>query len=154
MQQCVYIFRFVFGEKLGHALACHIFAAVSWHSIQNHGQCCESGLSSVMWEVCFRLYTSIFFIYRTVYTLHICKARFFKEPRNRFQGSIPRNLEGRFDKPICQTGPPGYIGWRNRFLEIDSWAPQTFTNSSSAYFVWEGFFAPVFRTPLRCEEVM
>ncbi len=22
--------------------------------------------------------------------------------------------------PICRTGPPGYIGWRNRFLRIDS----------------------------------
>jgi hypothetical protein len=22
----------------------------------------------------------------------------------------------------CRTGPPGYIGWRNRFLGIDSWA--------------------------------
>ncbi len=25
--------------------------------------------------------------------------------------------------PICRTGPPGYIGWRNRFLGIDAWAP-------------------------------
>jgi hypothetical protein len=25
--------------------------------------------------------------------------------------------------PICRTGPPCYIGWRNRFLGIDSWAP-------------------------------
>jgi hypothetical protein len=25
--------------------------------------------------------------------------------------------------PICRTGPPGYIGWRNRFLGIDFWAP-------------------------------
>jgi hypothetical protein len=24
--------------------------------------------------------------------------------------------------PICRTGPPGYIGWRNRFLGIDSCA--------------------------------
>jgi hypothetical protein len=23
----------------------------------------------------------------------------------------------------CRTGPPGYIGWRNGFLGIDSWAP-------------------------------
>jgi hypothetical protein len=22
-----------------------------------------------------------------------------------------------------RTGPPGYIGWRNGFLRIDSWAP-------------------------------
>ncbi len=39
----------------------------------------------------------------------ICKP--FKEPRNRFPtcraGTIPLS---------CQTGPPGYIGWRNRFL--------------------------------------
>jgi len=34
--------------------------------------------------------------------------------------------------PICRTGPPGYIGWRNRFLRIDSWAPWTSTNTSSA----------------------
>ncbi len=33
--------------------------------------------------------------------------------------------------PICRTGPPGYIGWRNRFLGIDSWAPYTFTNTGS-----------------------
>ncbi len=25
--------------------------------------------------------------------------------------------------PICRTGPPGFIGWRNRFLGTDSWAP-------------------------------
>jgi hypothetical protein len=25
--------------------------------------------------------------------------------------------------PICRTGPPCYIGWRNRFLGIDAWAP-------------------------------
>ncbi len=24
---------------------------------------------------------------------------------------------------ICRTGPPSYIGWRNRFLGFDSWAP-------------------------------
>ncbi len=33
--------------------------------------------------------------------------------------------------PICRTGPPGYIGWRNRFLGIDSWAPLLFTNTGS-----------------------
>jgi hypothetical protein len=26
----------------------------------------------------------------------------------------------RYDNPICRTGSPGYIGWRNRFLGIDS----------------------------------
>ncbi len=38
------------------------------------------------------------------------------------QESIP-SLAGREDNPICRTGPPGYIGWRNQFLGIDSWAP-------------------------------
>jgi hypothetical protein len=28
---------------------------------------------------------------------------------------------GCYDKPVCRTGPPGYIGWRNRILGIDSW---------------------------------
>jgi hypothetical protein len=32
-------------------------------------------------------------------------------------------LAGRNDNPICGTGLPGYIGWRNRFLGINSWAP-------------------------------
>jgi hypothetical protein len=27
-----------------------------------------------------------------------------------------------------RTGPPGYIGWRNSFLGIDSGAPYTFKN--------------------------
>jgi hypothetical protein len=31
-------------------------------------------------------------------------------------------MAGRYDNPIFRTGPPGYIGWRNRFLAIDSWA--------------------------------
>jgi hypothetical protein len=30
-----------------------------------------------------------------------------------------------------RTGPPGYIGWRNSFLGIDSGAPFTFKNTSS-----------------------
>ena len=29
-----------------------------------------------------------------------------------------------------RTGPPGYIGWRNSFLGIDSRAPYTFKNTS------------------------
>ncbi len=28
-----------------------------------------------------------------------------------------------------RTGPPGYIGWRNSFLGIDSGAPYTFKNT-------------------------
>ncbi len=38
---------------------------------------------------------------------------------------------GRYDNPICRTGPPGYIGRGNRFLGIYSWDPLTFTNSAS-----------------------
>jgi hypothetical protein len=30
-----------------------------------------------------------------------------------------------------RTGPPGYVGWRNSFLGIDSGAPYTFKNTSS-----------------------
>jgi hypothetical protein len=30
-----------------------------------------------------------------------------------------------------RTGPPGYIGWRNSFLGIDSGAPYTFKNTGS-----------------------
>jgi hypothetical protein len=29
------------------------------------------------------------------------------------------------------TDPPGYIGWRNSFFGIDSWAPKTFKNTRS-----------------------
>jgi hypothetical protein len=32
-----------------------------------------------------------------------------------------------------RTGPPGYIGWRNAFLGIDSGAPYTFKNTSSVF---------------------
>ncbi len=38
------------------------------------------------------------------------------------QESIPC-LAGRYDNPTYRTGPPGYIGWWNRILGIDSWAP-------------------------------
>jgi hypothetical protein len=37
------------------------------------------------------------------------------------QESIP-SMTGLYDNPICRTGPAGCIGWRNRFLGIDSWA--------------------------------
>ncbi len=43
------------------------------------------------------------------------------------------SLAGLYDNPIWRTGPPGYIGWRNGFLGIDSWAPETFTNTRSGY---------------------
>jgi hypothetical protein len=32
-----------------------------------------------------------------------------------------------------RTGLPGDIGWRNSFLEIDSWALKTFKNTGSVY---------------------
>ncbi len=47
----------------------------------------------------------------------------FKEPRNRFHGIGSVSLDSLAvlcDNPICRTGLPGYIGWRNRFLGIDS----------------------------------
>ncbi len=35
------------------------------------------------------------------------------------------------DKEGYRTGPPGYIGWRNSFLGIDSGAPYTCKNTGS-----------------------
>jgi len=35
------------------------------------------------------------------------------------------------DHPFVVPAPPGYKGWRYRFLGIDSWAPYTFTNTDS-----------------------
>jgi hypothetical protein len=32
-----------------------------------------------------------------------------------------------------RTGPPGYIGWRNSLLGIDSGAPYTYKNTSSVF---------------------
>ncbi len=52
----------------------------------------------------------------------ICKN--FKGPRNRFPA-----LRASRTTLFLRTGPPGYIGWWNRFLGIESWAPLTFTNS-------------------------
>jgi hypothetical protein len=34
----------------------------------------------------------------------------------RIDSASLRSLAGRYDNPICRTGPPGYIGWWNRFL--------------------------------------
>ncbi len=40
---------------------------------------------------------------------------------NLLRGSdIDSQSGGPYDNPICPTGPPGYIGRRNRFLGIDS----------------------------------
>jgi|LakMenEpi03Aug12_release.lakeMendotaPanAssembly.Ray.scaffolds.fasta_scaffold339805_1 hypothetical protein len=51
---------------------------------------------------------------------------------------------GRDDNTIWCTGPPGYIGWWNRFLGIDSSSPETFTNSGSD-FVYICLFSPSVR---------
>ncbi len=45
---------------------------------------------------------------------------------------IDSQAGGPVRQPYLPFGQPGYIGWRNRFLGIDSWAPQMFTNSGSA----------------------
>jgi hypothetical protein len=39
---------------------------------------------------------------------------------------------------LSYTGPPGYIGWRNLSIGIDSWAPETFTNTGSGAHVVRG----------------
>jgi hypothetical protein len=39
---------------------------------------------------------------------------------------------GTGEEESYRTGPPGYIGWRNSFLGIDSGAPYTFKNTGSA----------------------
>ncbi len=38
---------------------------------------------------------------------------------------------GTEEKEGYRTGPPGYIGWRNSYLGIDSWATYTFKNTGS-----------------------
>ncbi len=58
--------------------------------------------------------------------------RLFKIPEPVFVDLLRRlgidsHPGGPVRNPICRTGPPGYIGWRNRFQGIDSWAPYTFT---------------------------
>jgi hypothetical protein len=53
-----------------------------------------------------------------------------------------------------RTGPPGYIGWRNSFLGIDSGAPYTFKNMGSVIVickVWKRAFNVVVVSIVRCE---
>ncbi len=40
---------------------------------------------------------------------------------------------GTKQEQVSRTGPPGYIGWRNRFLGINCCAPQKFKNTASAF---------------------
>jgi hypothetical protein len=53
------------------------------------------------------------------YRARICKR--FRSPGT--DSASLCSLAGGYDNPICPIGPPGYIGWRNRCLGIDSWAP-------------------------------
>ncbi len=47
---------------------------------------------------------------------------------------------GTEEKEGYHTSPPGYIGWRNSFLEIDSGAPYTFKNTGSSVLCCDGDF--------------
>jgi hypothetical protein len=59
-------------------------------------------------------------------TVHQYRAGIFK------QSMGARNLLG---IGYRRTGPqPGFIGWWNSFLGIDSWAPETFKNTGSVIF--------------------
>jgi hypothetical protein len=51
----------------------------------------------------------IFFKYNSVYTEPVF-VNLLRSP-----GSIPSKAV-QYDDPICRTGPPNNIGWRNRFL--------------------------------------
>ncbi len=62
-------------------------------------------------------------ILQEFYTLFLTRARIcrpFKEPRYRLPAWRPA---GRYENHVGRTGPPGYMGWRNRFLGIDACAP-------------------------------
>jgi hypothetical protein len=49
-----------------------------------------------------------------------------------------------------QPAMPGYIGWQNWFLGIDSWAPSKFENSDSGYIGWRNCFLGIdYRAPLK-----
>jgi hypothetical protein len=43
------------------------------------------------------------------------------------------NNMGARNRKGYRTGPPGYIGWRNSFLGIKSWAPYAFKNTGSVF---------------------
>jgi hypothetical protein len=51
------------------------------------------------------------------------------EPRNRFQGMNSALVPS--PHRLFTNSSSGYIGWRNSFLGINSWAPQTFKNTGS-----------------------
>ncbi len=71
-----------------------------------------------------------YFFYNEKYRVFLCYFLYWTRICKNFKN--PR-LAGRYNNPNWGSGPPGYIGWRNQFLGIDSWAPLTFTNSSSVY---------------------
>ncbi len=53
----------------------------------------------------------------------------------------------------CRTDPPDYIGWRNLFLGIDSWAPQKFKNSGSAWRDDTTLFLHGSQPPIDCSKI-
>jgi hypothetical protein len=60
------------------------------------------------------------------------------EPRIRFQGMNSASVPS--PHRLFKNTSSGYIGWRNSFLGINSWAPQTFKNTGSetqSLRVWE-----------------
>ncbi len=59
-----------------------------------------------------------------------------------YDGMLRENRAGIFKESMgarnweeegYRTGPPGYIGWRNSFLGLDSGVPYTFKNTGSGY---------------------
>ncbi len=68
-------------------------------------------------------------------TLRVIRARIFKLLRSPVLEFL-KSLWGSGTEEewgYC-TGPPGYIGWRNSFLGIDSWAPYTYKNTGSGIY--------------------
>jgi hypothetical protein len=71
--------------------------------------------------------------------IFVARNNYKTETRNRFKGN-------RFRQPIRPGGPvrQPYTGWWNRFIVIDPWAPETYTNSGSVHYVRS------FRSALDC----
>ncbi len=81
-----------------------------------------------MANICRSLRTKIFSPQVTYpYRIYWCKK---KMGRKSHTWAPLRGLGTEEEEGYC-TGPPGYVGWRNSFLEIDSGAPYTFKNTGS-----------------------
>jgi hypothetical protein len=98
-------------------MALYLCGCISWRK-RRARVCCGWECNCAMikrrddpWLSCVPHYVSLCSILCVLlFWVRICKP--FKEPGNWF----PCCLAGRYDYPIWRTGPPGYIGWRNRFL--------------------------------------